>query len=195
MNMNVILLAGGESSRFGSNKAFIELNNQLMVEKIVRKLNDYFNKIYLVVQNKDKYSFLKDVIIIEDLIPGIGPLGGLYTGLKYSDHDKNYLTACDMPFLEANYIRYLKNYEKEYDVLVGKYNGYYEPFASVYKKETLKAIERNLDLGKRKITDFYSEVNLKIISEKQIKKLADPEKIYFNINYKKDLEKINKFCS
>lgn len=194
--MNAILLAGGESSRFGSNKAFAEINNQLMVEKIVKKLNNYFANIYLVVQNKDNYSFLEeDVIIVEDLIPGIGPLGGLYTGLKFSDQEKNYLTACDMPFLEANYISYLKNYTNEYDVLVGKYKGYFEPFASVYDKKVIKVIEKKLNLGKRKITDFYDDINLEIISEKRIKKLADPEKIYFNINYKSDLEKIKKFCS
>ena len=194
--MNAILLAGGESSRFGSNKAFIELNNQLMVEKIVKKLNYHFTKVYLVAQNKDKYSFLKkDVIIVEDLIPGIGPLGGLYTGLKYSDSEKNYLTACDMPFLADNYLRYLKKYDEDYDVLVGRYKGYFEPFAGVYKKSSLVAMDSALGRGERKITDFYNDVNLKIISENKLKSIADPEKIYFNINYKSDLEQINKFCS
>ena len=193
--MNVILLAGGESSRFGSNKAFIELNNQLMVEKIVKKLNHHFAKIYLVVQNKAKYSFIKNAVIVEDLIPGIGPLGGLYTGLKSSDKEKNYLTACDMPFLAENYLRYLKRYNKDYDVLVGKYKGYFEPFAGVYKKTVLDAVERSLARSERKITDFYDDVNLKIISEKKIASIADPEKMYFNINYKSDLKQINKFCS
>ncbi|MGM0410788.1 MAG: molybdenum cofactor guanylyltransferase [Bacillota bacterium] len=193
--MNAILLAGGESSRFGSNKAFVEINNQLMVEKIVKKLKVNFDKIYLVVQNKDDYSFLKEIVILEDVVPAIGPLGGLYTGLKYSDQEKNYLTACDMPFLEENYIKYLKSYNKDYDVLVAKYNGYFEPFAGVYKKSSLKAIQKLLIEEKYKIKDFYDIINLKIISEKKIKEIADPKKIYFNINYKSDLEKMNKFCS
>ena len=193
--MNAILLAGGKSSRFGSNKAFAEINNQLMVEKIVNKLNNYFEKIYLVVQNKVDYDFLEDVIIVEDIIPAMGPLGGLYTGLEYSDREKNYLTACDMPFLVDKYLSYLENYKHDFDVLIGEYNGYYEPFAGIYKKSSLKAIKRTLSEGKLKIKDFYNDINLKVIPEDKITEIAEPKKIYFNINYKSDLENINKYCS
>ena len=159
--MNAILLAGGESSRYGSNKAFIEINNQLMVEKILKKLNLHFDKVYLVVQNKEDYDFLYNTVIVEDIIPGMGPLGGLYTGLKLSDSNKNYLSACDMPFLVDDYINYLKNYSEDYDILVAQKNSYVEPFAAIYKKSALNAVKFSIEKGNLKITDFYDYVNVK----------------------------------
>ena len=113
--MNAILLAGGESSRFGSNKALARIKGQTMIYYILSSLKKVYSKIY-IIGDKKEYSFLQNsgkIRIKEDIIPEKGPLGGLYTGLKYSSADYNVLVGCDMPLLTENYFRFLKNYNKK----------------------------------------------------------------------------------
>jgi len=187
--MNAIVLAGGKSSRYGSDKALLKLENQTMIELIVENLRKIFNKIY-VISNADEYSFLEDVVFAEDIIPGKGPLGGLYTGLKISDEKYNFLTACDMPFLSAEFFKFLKKQKKGYDVLVPEYRAYLEPLSGIYTTDLIPYIKRALSNNQLKIKSFFPEVNLKVIKEEEIREIADPEILFFNINYKDDFHKI-----
>lgn len=188
--MNAILLAGGDSSRYGSNKAFIEWQGDYLIEYLISELDKFFNEVYVVVDDKNNFKFIKKGIIVEDLIPGQGPLAGLYTGLKYSSARFNYLTACDMPCLVSSYIKYLKEHKRNYQVLVSSYKGFLEPFAAVYSRECIPLLEKSFAVNNLKITAFYPDDKTVIIPEKKLRKLASPQKIFFNINYKSDLNEI-----
>ncbi|HKL12962.1 MAG TPA: NTP transferase domain-containing protein, partial [Halanaerobiales bacterium] len=80
--MNAIILAGGKSSRFGSNKALYKINQKPMLVNIVEKLSPIFKKIYIIGDQKDKYEEIRGTVYLRDKIPDKGPLGGLYTGLS-----------------------------------------------------------------------------------------------------------------
>ena len=43
-------------------------------------------------------------VIQQDLVPGKGPLGGVYTALKTTSHDEVLFLACDMPFVEVEFL-------------------------------------------------------------------------------------------
>ncbi len=185
--MNAVILAGGKSIRYGSHKALINIRDKTLIEMIIKKLRISFSRIYVVGNNEIDYSFLKGVILLEDIIPGKGPLGGLYTGLKYSDSRYNFILGCDMPNLTEDYFKFMQEQKKEYDVLVPEYNGYIEPLAGVYANSCLPAIKQSLSSDNLKIKNFYERVNVKIIKEETINKITDPAKLFFNINYKSDI--------
>lgn len=189
--MNAILLAGGKSSRFKRNKAIAKYNGERLIERIAKLLNEHFDQVYLVVDAKKKYSFIKNCQIIEDVIPDKGPVGGIYTGLLESDQEFNYVMACDMPLISGRFIEYIKNWEQNYDVLLPAYNGYIEPLAGIYSKSCLPVIERNLRENKLSIRDFLKEVNMQSIDESLIKRNFPNKNIFYNINYQKDLEQLH----
>jgi len=186
--MNAILLAGGKSTRFKKNKAIAKYNGERLIERIAKLLNKHFDQVYLVVDSKEKYNFIKNCQIIEDVIPNKGPVGGIYTGLLESNQKYNYVMACDMPLMSGRFIEYIKNWEQNYDVLLPAYNGYIEPLAGIYSKSCLPSIEENLRKDALSIRDFLRKVDMQIIDESLIMRNFPNKNIFYNINYQKDLE-------
>jgi len=187
--MNALLLSGGKSSRFGTNKALESVNGRPLIEQIVQSLKNAFEKVY-IIGNVKEYAFLQDVFFCEDIIPNKGPLGGLLTGLTCSDSEYNFLTACDMPFLTNEFFEFVKLQKKDYDVLVPEYNSYLEPLAAVYSKKCLPFISASLERNQLKLKSFFPKVQVRIIKENVIKEIGVPERLFFNINYKEDIEKM-----
>ncbi|MDK2812197.1 MAG: molybdenum cofactor guanylyltransferase [Petrotoga sp.] len=187
--MNALLLSGGKSSRFGTNKAMETINGRPLIEQIVKGLKNAFEKVY-IIGNVKEYVFLQDVFFCEDIIPNKGPLGGLLTGLTCSDSEYNFLTACDMPFLTSEFFEFVNLQKKDYDVLVPEYNSYLEPLAAVYSKKCLPFINASLKNDQLKLKSFFPKVKVRIIKETIIREIGEPEKLFFNINYKEDIEKL-----
>lgn len=195
--MNAIILAGGKSSRFGSNKAMYKIEQKPMLENIVEKLETFFNRIYIIGNKKQEFKVIKgQVEYLTDIIPNKGPLGGLYTGLSESNSQFNYLQACDMPFICEDYLNFMKDYIKEdskYEAYIPVKDGYLEPFVGIYSKNIREEILKLIERDQLNFDYLFNEINTKKIPEEEIEKVADPERIFFNINRKKDLVKYNKF--
>ncbi len=83
-NYTGIILAGGKSSRMGTEKGLVEINHKKMIEYSIDQLKKVTENI-IIISNTNKYNYLK-YPVYEDLIKDIGPIGGIYTGLcKNSD--------------------------------------------------------------------------------------------------------------
>ena len=79
-NITGIILAGGKSSRMGTDKAFLKWNNKLFIESIIDALDPLVSEI-IIVSNDEKYDSFKTKRI-KDVIENAGPLAGIYSGLK-----------------------------------------------------------------------------------------------------------------
>lgn len=190
--MNSILLAGGQSTRFGSNKALANLGNQIIIKRIINTLDQVSDKVYVVVDRQSKYSFLRNIQVVEDIIINKGPLGGLYTGLYYSDSNYNFLMACDMPLITVEYLEFLKKFEKSYDILVPEHNNFIEPLAGIYSKNCHNLILKEIKNNNLKFKSFFKQANLSVINEEDIREINDPDRLFCNINYTEDLKKAEK---
>jgi len=194
--MNAIILAGGKSSRFGSNKALYKLNQKPMLINIIEKLEPIFDKVYVIGNDEYKYEGLFKTEYLTDVILDKGPLGGLYTGLKTTDSDYNYLQACDMPFVSREYLEYMKDYitiNKGYDAYIPKKDGYLEPFVGIYHKRIKKNILKLLNKDNLNFDYLFKEIKIKVINEEEIKEIVDTERIFFNINKKEDIKRYEGF--
>lgn len=198
LKINAILLAGGESSRYGENKALLSFKNKPLIEYVYNKLNRYFDNV-IIIGPPETYSFIEGAEIKEDIIKNKGPLGGLYTGLYYSSTEYNFLVGCDMPFLDKDYFSFLeKKLERElitdkYEILVSQYNGYLEPLAAVYSRKLLDKIKASLVSSELKIKSIYNKSRIKIINEEELENYFDLKKLFFNINYPQDKETAENF--
>ena len=181
-----MILAGGKSIRMGQDKAFIEVNGIPIILRVFAVLDRLFRQTIIVANEKEPYAAL-NIPVYSDLVPGQGALGGLYTGLVYSAFPYSFCVACDMPFLNQTLIEYLLTKTEHYDAVVPRTSDGLQPLHAIYSKKCLEPIRQILDQKKTKIMDFYPQIRLGIVDEKEFLTL-DPEKRSFtNVNTPEEL--------
>ena len=192
--MTGVILAGGKSTRIGTNKAFLSINGQRIIDRIIDIFRDVFDDIIIVTNNPIEYLHL-DLKIVTDIIPKKGALGGIYTGLFYATSQHIFVTACDMPFINKGFIEYVISKAENFDVVVPCSDDGLQPLHAVYSKRCQNHIEAAIQSNRLKIKDIYSKVRVKEISTEEIRHFDPQQSLFFNINYPDDLEKAKKDMS
>ncbi|MGB9696515.1 MAG: molybdenum cofactor guanylyltransferase [Ignavibacteria bacterium] len=191
-NISGIILAGGKSSRMGVNKAFLYIDGEMIISRVVKMMNLLFKNLMIITNTLQEYEFL-GLPVFEDIYKEKGPLGGIHSGLTHSKTENNFVLSCDMPFMTIEMIDYIINYKTQSPVVFCKAAGYMQPLAGVYSRSIIPQMERFfLD---RSITDnsfhqFLKEVDSEIINPESLPFYDD--KIFYNVNCPEDYEKILK---
>lgn len=190
--ITAVILAGGNSSRMGSDKSLLKLGGKALIEHVVDALRAYVGSIVIVTNDKEKYSFLSDVSFVSDIIKNQGPFIGLISGLKSMDTNWFFVTSCDMPLIDGNIIEYLSSKRTGY--IVSPFSKYgYEPLISLYSKEVLYFAEKMMTEGIRSINKFIAKMEeLGYVDkiEKNILLELFGENILLNINDREDYLKL-----
>lgn len=186
VEMTAIILAGGKSSRMGFDKAFIKIRGIPIIKRQLKQLKQIFKKIIIVTNNPLNYKF-KGARVIGDLITERGPLGGIYSGLKASFSDYNFVVACDMPFLNKALIRYMIKDRDNYDVVIAKIDGKFHPLFGLYSKNCIPAIEEMLKQNKLKVSSIFPKVKSHFILRREIRRFDRDLLSLLNINTEGDL--------
>jgi molybdopterin-guanine dinucleotide biosynthesis protein A len=193
LTVSGIVLAGGQSSRLGTDKAFVNVNGQPLIEHIVAKLTRLSDDVIIVTNSPQKYGHL-ETKLVGDIYPGRGALGGIYSGLRAATNAYGLVVACDMPFLDLNLLRYMILLARGHDVVIPRIGELTEPLHAIYSKNCLEPIDRLLAQGGLKIIDFFPEVRVRYIEEGEVD-IFDPQHLsFFNINTPSDLEKMRKLA-
>ncbi len=177
-----IVLAGGNSSRMGRPKALLQLGGVSLIERIVLQLRPLTDEIRIITNEPDLYSFL-NLPLHTDFIPGAGPLAGIFTGLAITQTEPVLVTACDTPFVTTRYFSFLLNrWSDEYDCLIPKIGGYYEPLEGIYSHRTMPVIEKLLKEGTRRVETLFKRVRTRTLGNRELRPFGDLKKLFWNIN-------------
>ena len=188
--MTGVILAGGKNRRIGTNKAFLVVNGTRIIDRTVGILKSIFAEVIIV--SNDPLAYLdQNVTIVTDILPDKGALGGLYTGLFYACHDRAFVCACDMPFINGKFIEYLISQVGSYDIVTPDAGDGLQPMHAVYDKKCLPTIKNLLDQGKLKITDVYKSVKTLTIRGDIISSFDPEKKMFLNVNTFEDLQRIS----
>ena len=144
-NIATLILMGGQNKRMnGQHKAFLTLNNKTFLNVITENLSS-FSKIYLSVNDKHLFDDLS-LPIVEDEYLAIGPIGGIYSALKSIPEDYLFVTACDMPFMTADFASYMLSHLSSDATCFALYNeeGFFFTMGAIYSKACLPYIEEML---------------------------------------------------
>ena len=181
-----IILAGGKSSRYGSNKALASVKGVRLIERTVRVMKAVFHDVLLVTNTPAEYAFL-DLPMVQDLIKGLGPIGGIYTGLETISEKAGFFVACDMPFLSEGLIRRMAKVRESFDAVVPRMGWMLEPLHALYTKNCLPVIKASIDARQYQIAKCFHNLRVRYVEREEL--LAfDPELMsLFNINEPKDL--------
>lgn len=177
-----IILAGGKSSRMGRDKSLLSTNDIPLIGKIASQLEGHFPEIIVSANDREKYRFLH-LPVIPDLETGKGPLMGIYSALLRSEHEINFVVACDIPELDLQYIQELIKEAKDHQIVVPIWSdGRLEPLFAVYKKSVVGNIKKLLDAGHGKIRLLFESADVKYLP------LPDEGKWYRNLNTMEDYQ-------
>ena len=186
-DMTGIILAGGKNSRMGTNKAFLEIDGSRLIDKTINIYREIFSEIIIVTNDPLSYIEFTDAAIVTDIYKGKGPLGGIYTGLFYSKNDYAFISACDMPFLNKDFIIYLTEQADKFDIVVPQLSEGFQPLHAIYSQNCLSHIKKLLIADKLKITGFYKEVRLLSIPEEKINPFNQDGRLFLNVNTPEDM--------
>ncbi|MCM3692998.1 molybdenum cofactor guanylyltransferase [Neobacillus niacini] len=194
MKAAAIILSGGKSSRMGTNKALLKLNEKTTIERMVDTLKIYFDDIILVTNEMESYQFL-GVKMVSDHYPGKGPLAGFHAGLMASDYDVNFITACDMPFISGELAATLVNMIDHHDALVPVINGKMQTLCGVFQKKNVTKIEECIENGRLPIKQLLDHLNVLYITENELQAYTniDLERVFFNMNHPHEYEEAKKW--
>lgn len=190
-DIGVIILAGGKSKRFGSDKALSNFQGKPLIQTIIQVAEKITDDIIIITNTLEKMDFIS-YPKFTDLIPGTGSLGGLYSGLHYSEKYRNIVLACDMPFISTECIRFLIDNSDGNDITVPFHQNKFEPLCAIYSKRCLPFIKNQIDSGDYQIFQFYDKVRTKQLNFSSELSFYH-ENLFSNINTKTDLENISEF--
>ena len=185
-----IILAGGKSSRMGFDKQLLKINERRLMDSLIQKLRKEFEEIIIVTNRPELYIGLSH-IITRDILEDKGALGGIHAGLNYSSSKYAFVTACDMPNINMDYVRYMKGTLNSHNSFgcVSKFGDWIEPFSSFYSVLLIEKIEKYLENGRRSINDLIKDINITYIEENVARKFSSNWDMFLNLNTKEDLDK------
>lgn len=178
-----VILSGGRNSRMaGQNKAFLQVDGQPILRRLLDRLQPFFSEILLVTRDPEAYAGFA-LTVVNDLYDERASLTGIHAGLVQAKAEYAFIIPCDTPFLQPAVIQVLlDSMAPEWDVIVPCLDGYYEPLCAIYSKRCIPAIEAQLDRKDYKIFNFFCRMKMKTLSRDQIK-AADPKlRSFFNVN-------------
>ena len=176
-----ILLAGGSSRRYGKNKAFLMINGIPLIERVTEKMKKIFQEVIVIANEKERFAYL-GLPVVEDIKKGLGPLGGIYTGLLSISNEAGFFIACDMPFIDEGLVRYMTDIRDNYWAVVPSVGDEIEPLHAIYSKSCLGDINNLIDSEIYQVRRFYSRINVRFVKEGEIRQFIAPEIAFLNIN-------------
>jgi molybdopterin-guanine dinucleotide biosynthesis protein A/hemerythrin-like domain-containing protein len=185
MKLRGIVLAGGKSSRFGSDKALALLDGKTLLERSVALLDTMGLGPTVITSEARHYGFLS-CRVEKDLIPEIGPLGGLYTASKLFPESTLVVLTCDMTQLTHRVLKtLLHQHEIARRATLFKFDqAYFQPFPGIYESSLSWLAHQQIEKGELSLQSFLNE-----IEEKKVLTPRFSPQLFTNVNEPKDLKK------
>jgi molybdopterin-guanine dinucleotide biosynthesis protein A len=202
------VLAGGQSSRMGANKAFLEFNSQTLLDRALDVMKEACGSAAIV---GDPAVFSGFGPVVADIFRGCGPLGGIHAALimdsmpgqfspgqsspgqtspagksfaRQSFTKLNAMLAVDMPFVTAGLIGFLFGLAEESGavVTVPRIGNGLQPLCAIYRREFAVAAERSLRAGLYKIGAVFEDLPLRIVEEAELSAAGFSAEHFLNVN-------------
>ena len=186
-NTTIVIQAGGKSSRMGQDKALMHFLGRPLIARQVERVQGAGSLLVISNQPGD-YEFL-GLPIVEDLLPGVGPLGGLYTALSAAATPVVTVVACDMPFLSRKLLETQAEIllREGVDVVIPRTEEGLEPLHATYRRDTcLPAVKAALDAGERKMIAWFPEVKVREMPADEVARYDPQMQSFINVNRPED---------
>lgn len=173
----------------GKDKGQCLINGKPLVKYAVDALSGLCTPI-LISANIEDYQ-IYGYEIIPDIIEEIGPLGGIYSGLKNSKTDMNIILSCDMPLVRRELIEYILSEKEGYQAVVPLFDGFPEPLCALYSQSCIDHIKGSIQSGVFKIQEVLKGLNTKFLPIEPSLGFYHKD-LFANVNDQMELKRIEK---
>ena len=191
-NVRGAILAGGGATRFGGKPKGLEsVGGERILDRLVTVMSAAFGTAPLLVANApDAANWRPDLRTVPDVRPGLGSLGGIYTAVVEAPAPV-VCVAWDMPFISESLVRALADRLDRHDAILPESSGRrgVEPLCAAYGPACRDAIADSLTAGNLRAIGFHDRIRVGILPLSEVRALADPELLFFNVNTADDLAK------
>ncbi|HEX7336570.1 MAG TPA: molybdenum cofactor guanylyltransferase [Gemmatimonadales bacterium] len=186
------ILAGGGATRFGGKpKGLEQIGGERILDRLAGVLTAALGAPPLLVANApDASRWRPDLRIVADVRPGFGALSGIYTAVIEAPAPV-VCVAWDMPFVSEPLIRALAEGLQRSDAVLPQSGGRrgVEPLCAGYGPACREAIADSIAAGDLRAIGFHDRIRVGILPLDQVRTLADPDLLFFNVNTADDLAK------
>jgi molybdopterin-guanine dinucleotide biosynthesis protein A len=184
MLLSIVVQAGGESLRMGTNKALLPFLGVPLIERVVERVRHLAAEVLITTNQPAGFEYLH-LPLIPDPIPGQGALVGLHTALQVASQPYVAVVACDMPFVKSQLISYQLDrlVGEQVDLVIPLTEQGYEPFHAVYRRETcLSAVDAALQSGKKRMISWFDQVRVRELGQADLQRFDPLGRAFLNIN-------------
>ena len=187
------VLAGGGSTRFGRDKALVEIDGVAMLLRM-RGLLGAVSQQVTVIAPPLRYAAL-GVTAVSDRWEGQGPLAGIITALLTTKEtgsvaEWNLIVGCDMPFLTREWLSYLaeRAFASRAEVVAPRSAQGLEPLCSCWRTSAAAKLQNLFDGGVRKITEAMKSLEMEVVDEPDWKRFDSAGRLFWNMNTVADFD-------
>jgi molybdenum cofactor guanylyltransferase len=182
------ILAGGKSSRMGSDKAFLRFGDETLLARALILAGAVAAEVRIVGDARKFASFGR---VVEDVYRERGPLGGIHAALLSSTTELNLMLAVDLPFVRLKVLEYLlsRAHESGAMVTLPRAAGGLQPLCAAYRRAFLEVAERSLLEGKNKIDRLFAEVETCVVEENELEREGFSVEMFRNVNTPEEFQK------
>jgi len=189
-----VVLVGGEARRAnGKEKYFFQYQGRTFIERLVDTLREVVDEIILVARDPEqckRFHQLQGVRCITDIRQGIGPIGGLHAGTLAAHGDLIFVSACDMPCIDASVVTYLFTAIGDHDVAIPCWNyDMIEPLHAVYRRDVLLEYLQNHESFS--LRPLIRSMKTHYVPMEEIRNIDPNLKTFTNINKLEDLNQLD----
>jgi molybdopterin-guanine dinucleotide biosynthesis protein A len=191
------VLAGGGSTRFGRDKALVEIAGKPMLARMIQLLQSVPMEVKVIAARGRYSSFGAE--IAEDRWPGQGPLGGIITALEdaaksAAPPEWNLIVSCDMPFLTREWLTFLiERASRSNTQVVLPYSAHGpEPLCACYRTDAAGALRAAFEGGVRKVTEGLKHGTTEVLDESAWKRFDSAGRLFWNMNTAADFEQVRR---
>ena len=158
-----VILAGGHSSRFGSNKAFALWKHHTFIEEVLQTMRSVFDRVVIVSNTPEVYRHL-NTEMLQDATPHQGPLGGIEVALR--ECGSLFVVACDMPLVKADDIKnILSKRSQKSEAVIASHSGRKEYLLGYYSKNILPLVQDHLHQNNLALKSLFEKIPCVITCE------------------------------
>jgi molybdopterin-guanine dinucleotide biosynthesis protein A len=193
-----VILAGGQSSRYGGRPKGLErVHGSRVIDRVAAVLAAETDSLLLIANDLDAASWLPGVRVESDVRPGIGSLGGIHAALVHA-RTPVIVVAWDMPFVPPGLIAELRARGADADVVApesGSSRRGLEPLCAFYSQACVAPIEHALDADDRRVVGFFEQVRVARVPAEDVRRFGDPERLFMNVNTPGELALAEQYAS
>ncbi|WP_051286552.1 molybdenum cofactor guanylyltransferase [Salinimicrobium terrae] len=150
--IEAFVLAGGKSSRMGTDKGLVQLNGKPMISYVLKALEETELPVKIIANNPEYEKF--GLPVCNDLVKEKGPMGGLLTALNNTDAEVVLLISCDIPFITSEAIKLLLRAADEEHITAALVKDRINPLFAAYPVHLKKIVKNLIASEELKMTDF-----------------------------------------